>query len=272
MKLIDSSVEIISQKPGLQGIYEQIELAARTAYKSLDLRQYDENGNSTTAKKMVDFLVDKKHGSCLEHGTVYLKMPTSEDFGYWYIDNKYSFVNVIDGYIYVTTNYRVLVENNRLGDLNYICEPTDMHVKRITAKFICDRGVSHEFVRHRVFSFLMESQRYCNYTKDKFEEQITYIKPYWYDSANNEAKNLFGYTLSIAQSAYLLLVDKYKLKPEQARAVLPNATKTELIMTGTERQWEEFFKLRCDKAAHPDAQKLAIELEGLIWKQKETQI
>lgn len=84
-----------------------------------------------------------------------------------------------DLFYYITTNMRVIVENNRLDDLQYQVEPTEHHEKRITAKFICDRGVSHEFVRHRVFSFAQESTRYCNYSKDKFNNEITFIQPSW---------------------------------------------------------------------------------------------
>ena len=98
----------------------------------------------------------------LEHGTVYLKLPTGLQLSDKYKKNKYSIITLtpgIDPYWAVTTNYRVLVENNWLNDLQYVCEPTEYHEKRITVKWTCDRGVSHEFVRHRVFSFAMESTR-----------------------------------------------------------------------------------------------------------------
>lgn len=97
----------------------------------------------------------------------------------FYVRNKYSKVNEDDLFYYITTNIRVIVENNRLDDLQYQVDPTEHHEKRITVKFICNRGVSHEFVRHRVFSFAQESQRYCNYSKDKFNNEITFIRPTW---------------------------------------------------------------------------------------------
>ena len=145
-----------------------------------------------------------------------------------------------------------------------------------------------EFVRHRVFSFAQESQRYCNYNKDKFNNELTFIRPTWLDiptgdytywdgdwcdidnikiqlpSDNGVADN-FLWCLNNAGMQYKLLINK-GLKPQEARGVLPNATKTELVMTGFESDWEHFFKLRCSGAAHPDAKKLADELYKLIHK------
>lgn len=159
MKLIESKVELLEQEPGLEGIYKQIELAGRTCYKS---------ENKITYNSSVDFVKKMEismHTAMLEHGTVYLKLPpvisanevpNSFDF----MHNPYSKV-VVNGYDadYVTTNYRVLVENNWTGFLKYLCEPTEFHERRITLKFTTDRGVSHELVRHRVFSFAQESTR-----------------------------------------------------------------------------------------------------------------
>jgi thymidylate synthase (FAD) len=107
---------------------------------------------------------DRQHTAMLEHGTVYLHINwpyRSPSPLIKYSINPYSITKYVDNTydIYVTTNYRVLYENNWLNDLQYLCEPTEYHEKRITVKFICDRGVSHEFVRHRVFSFAQESTR-----------------------------------------------------------------------------------------------------------------
>lgn len=261
MKLIDSSVEIIKQNDGLQGIYEQIELAGRTAYKSLDSIKYDKNGRSKTAESFVNKMIDLKHNSTLEHGTVYLIIPADEAEKDFWLNQKYSttYYDEEKQLLYITTNYRVIVENNRNEDLKFLSECTDKHEKRITARFICDRGVSHEFVRHRVFSFLMESQRYCNYSKDKFNAEITFIKPYWYDTADKDTKDYFEAILKSNEDCYLRLINRCKLKPQAARAILPNATKTELIMTGTATQWINFGRLRCTSKAHPDAMKLAID-------------
>lgn len=143
MKLIESSVQIIEEKDP----YKMIELAGRTCYKSED--KITEN----SAKEFVERMIKLGHGAMLEHGTVYLTIAkTAMNIGdpIFYIRNKYSKVNEDDLFYYITTNMRVIVENNRLDDLQYQVEPTEHHEKRITAKFICDRGVSHEFVRHIV--------------------------------------------------------------------------------------------------------------------------
>ena len=274
MKLIESSVQIIKEKDP----YKMIELAGRTCYKSEDKITED------SAKKFVDRMIKLGHGAMLEHGTIYLKIDKTEDGHlpparlYWSDGNhkKYTRVRKHGNSIYVTTNLRVIVENNRLDDLQYQVEPTEHHEKRITAKFICDRGVSHEFVRHRVFSFAQESTRYCNYSKDKFNNELTLIKPSWIeesiDSLNQEFRDtdrddtsIFIRALRSAEEEYFTLLNN-GWKPQQARQVLPNATKTELVMTGFESDWEGFFKLRCSGAAHPDAKKLADELRELMVK------
>lgn len=281
MKLIESSVQIIEEKDP----YKMIELAGRTCYKSED--KITEN----SAKEFVDRMIKLGHGAMLEHGTVYLTITAASPEVRKYEINPYSrvkkiSVDGINGRAYITTNYRVLVENKWLDDLKYQCDPTPSHEKRITVKFICDRGVSHEFVRHRVFSFAQESQRYCNYSKDKFNNELTFIKPTWLNiptgdytywdgdwcdidnmkiqlpSDNGIADN-FLWCLNNAGMQYRLLINK-GLKPQEARAILPNATKTELVMTGFESDWEHFFKLRCSGAAHPDAKKLADELKSLM--------
>ena len=151
MKLIKPSIEIIKQEEyDLNHIFKFIELAGRTCYKSED--KITEN----SAKEFVDKMINSGHGAMLEHGTVYLTIPyldTSNIMGHKYFLNPYSKVASDHINTYITTNYRVLVENKRLSDLKYISTPTEFHAKRTTVKFICDRGVSHEFVRHRVFSF-----------------------------------------------------------------------------------------------------------------------
>lgn len=290
MKLIESSVQIIEEKDP----YKMIELAGRTCYKSED--KITEN----SAKEFVDRMIKLGHGAMLEHGTIYLTIDGEDPNLSKIQSNPHTKVNLVpyeilteDNYTisykaYITTNLRVLIENNLKELLCYQVEPTEHHEKRITAKFICDRGVSHEFVRHRVFSFAQESQRYCNYNKDKFNNELTFIKPTWLNiptgdytywdgdwcdidnmkiqlpSDNGVADN-FLWCLNNAGMQYRLLINK-GLKPQEARGVLPNAVKTELVMTGFESDWEHFFELRCSGAAHPDAKKLADELYKLIHK------
>ena len=267
MKLINSSVEVIEPTGyTLQDIYKQIELAGRTCYKSEDKM------TDTSAKDFVNRMVASKHYAMLEHGAVYLRYMTAEinigpELTYLnnpltkYCVNKFSITNLDSGEVYVTTNYRVLVENDWLDDLQYLCEPTEFHSKRITARFICDRGVSHELVRHRVFSFAQESTRYCNYSKDKFGKELTFIKPSWWKEEDNEVATLYIQPWRNIENCYLTLIEN-GIKPQDARAILPNALKTEVVMTGFESDWDHFFELRCAKAAHPDMQKLANELKG----------
>lgn len=272
MKLIDSKVDVIKQLPELEGAYKQIELAGRTCYKSEDKITED------SAKQFVDRMIKSAHGAMLEHGTVYLEIPYSETAEYnniflKYYKNPYSRFGWKDkdslNVLHITTNLRVIIENGWEDDLKYICEPTKYHEKRITVRFTCDRGVSHEFVRHRVFSFAMESQRYCNYSKDKFNNEITFIKPTWFDderAKDNESPECrFIDSLDSASVDYFRLL-QLGLKPQEARALLPNATKTELVMTGFRSDWDHFFELRCSTAAHPDAKKLADELKEIIDK------
>lgn len=288
MKLIESSVQIIEEKDP----YKMIELAGRTCYKSEDKITED------SAKEFVDRMIKLGHGAMLEHGTIYLTIDGEDPNLSKIQSNPHTKVNLVPYEVltegnytisykaHITTNLRVLIENNLKELLQYQVEPTEHHEKRITAKFICDRGVSHEFVRHRVFSFAQESQRYCNYNKDKFNNELTFIKPTWLDiptgdytywdgdwcdidnmkiqlpSDNGVADN-FLWCLNNAGMQYRLLINK-GLKPQEARGVLPNATKTELVMTGFEGDWEHFFELRCSGAAHPDAKKLADELKSLM--------
>lgn len=293
MKLIESSVQIIEEKDP----YKMIELAGRTCYKSED--KITEN----SAKEFVDRMIKLGHGAMLEHGTIYLTIDGEDPNLSKIQSNPHTKVNLVPYEVltegnytisykaYITTNLRVLVENNLKELLCYQVEPTEHHEKRITAKFICDRGVSHEFVRHRVFSFAQESTRYCDYSKDKFRNDITYIIPSWLDLPEgkysnwdndwcdvselkllypevdnlSDPANCFLQSIKNAEYYYFMLINR-GWKPQQARQVLPNATKTELVMTGFESDWEHFFELRCSGAAHPDAKKLADELYKLIHK------
>lgn len=263
MKLIESKVELIEQQPGLEGIYKQIELAGRTCYKSEDKITED------SAKEFVDRMIKLGHGAMLEHGTVYLNILFSdinkESFIEKYGKNKYSKVKYTawDLDVAITTNLRVLVENGWLDDLQYICEPTKYHEKRITARFTCDRGVSHEIVRHRVMSFAQESQRYVGYDKDKFGSEVVFIKPHWYEGEFPTCLTWVE-ALKEAEKRYMEL-RALGLQPQDARSVLPNATKTEIVVTGFESDWKHFFKLRTAGAAHPDMRKLAVELKELMY-------
>jgi len=291
MRFIDSSVEIIEQEPGILGVYKQIEKAARLSYKSEDRITED------SAKKMVDTLVKNKHLACLEHGTIYLEVPMNQlgaRINSKYISNKYSTSrNSFDCYTFcITTNARVLVENGWLDDLQYMFNPTEYHKKRISVKFTTSIGITRELIRHRAFSFMNESTRYCNYSKGKFGSELTFVIPEWiYNiqaevasyrnsrgesmdwimslandellttlSNNDEKVAVYWDCLSEAETTYNFLINN-GLKAQDARSILPLDTKSEIIMTGFIEDWIHFFALRSYIAAtgkpHPDVQKLA---------------
>lgn len=281
MRLIRASYSIVEQQPGLKGVFKQIEAAGRTCYKSenkITEDSYDE---------FVSRMITNKHNAMLEHGTVYLKIPKDNDqivaYKNKYESNPYSKVNYTikrisgtpmweDFSLYITTNYRVLVENNWLNDLDFICEPTDMHEKRVTVRFICDKGITHEFVRHRVFSFAQESSRYCNYSSNKFRNELTFIIPCWSQTIHEdkfdfpspvitEKERIFLDNCSYAEKSYLNMIASGAV-PQEARQVLPTAIKTELVMTGFISDWKGFFLLRDSKAAHPQAYELANPLHN----------
>jgi thymidylate synthase, flavin-dependent len=131
----------------------------------------------------------------------------------------------------------------------------------VTIKFICDRGVSHEIVRHRIASYCQESTRYCNYSKNKFDEEITVILPTFFDtgmgaSSNSNTFDNWKFGCKSAEQAYFNLLRR-GATPEQARTVLPNSLKTELVVTMNLREWRYFFKLRTDRTAHPQIVEVA---------------
>lgn len=283
MKLIKPSFEIISQAPSELGMLKHIETCGRVAWKS------EERITDDSYVKFIEMLKGVNHGSVLEHGTVYMLMPCTTRFSgsiCFYNNNQYTKVvdcKIGNDYFYaITTNYRVLIDgqDNLFTDVwqdleELQCEPTEFHEKRVTVRFTCDRGVSHEYIRHRVFSFTQESTRYCNYSKDKFDNEVTFILPGWvnrderYDFAldsilcvnsTESPEVLWVRNLVTAEQDYIQLLRK-GWKPQQARTVLPNSLKTELIMTGFISDWEHFFKLRTASGAHPQASELAIPLQ-----------
>ena len=290
MRLIKPTATILRPDPDLDvtgQVLQMIEIAGRTCYKSEDKITED------SAKAFVDMLIAKGHTAMLEHGTVYLRIPArdyTKETRYLLTHNPYSFwvrrYHGEDHDLYVSTNYRVLLEHNLIHELKYQVSEDDFVFdafsnlfRRITVRFICDRGVSHEFVRHRVFSFAQESTRFCNYSKDKFGNGLAFILPCWMDNsllgnygsgdvghynADRLCNDITGlyllHSLITAEYAYLRMLGR-GWTPQQARAVLPNALKTELVMTGTIGQWLGFFGLRCAPNAHPQARELADSLK-----------
>ena len=275
MKLIEPSVEYMHQDFGLDGMCEHIERCARTCYKS------EHNSKEGEAVNFVNKLVNSKHLSMLEHGTVYLQHSSSEtdkidDLYNRYSNNSYSKVHRTGGggfsnSIWITTNYRVIVENMWNDDLKYFHEVPGRGDERYTLKFITDIGIAREILRHRKFSFANESTRYCNYSKDKFGNELVFIRPQHIPSAEKIQDGSIRDTdyecaglLQAAEVAYLDLI-KAGWSPQEARCVLPLATKSELVVTGYKEDWDYFFALRLYESTgkvHPDMKyiaKLALE-------------
>lgn len=289
MRFIDPSFEIINQPTSgdpLINAKKQVELAARTCYKSEDKITDD------SYESMYERLLKSGHTSCLEHGTIYLYLEIGsplDDLKYeeksiivkFFTKNKYSKVvtsrSNLNGLAtiptyYITTNLRVIEEQFPFGDgfpkwdhhqltvsrhqlESYMVNPQDVSKfsKRISVKFICDRAIATQILRHRVFSFAMQSQRYCNYSKGKFGREIIFIKPD-YDDKYPKFKEILKQT----EEAYFYLLS-VGWKPEQARKVLPNATATEVFVTGFLDDWEWFFNLRAShKFGKPDGEMLRL--------------
>lgn len=277
MKIINPSVEIWEQGYSPKDIWEHIARCARVCYQSE--AKEGEDGESFCRR----VIFPRKHLSVLEHGTVYLitREPHVVDF---FQHNKYSKCRcVYIGYC-ITTNVRVLYEN----DLMYLLEdsrtPTRYHTHRTTVSFITSLGIAREFNRHRVHSISEESTRYCNYTKGKFDGEITFIKPYWikgriaehpktktndlgqnYYSKDHKV-NLWLESLDFDENYYQCLISA-GCKPQEARSVLPLDTKTQSVHTAFNDDWMDFFSLRGSRKAHPDARKLANQLKKLLCPQ-----
>lgn len=270
MKLIKQSFEFINQTDfSLVGIKKHIERCARVSYKSED------KITDTSYEKFVNMLESRGHDRPLEFGTVYLDIPTKDlEPGYEYINavgkyalNPWSIKEDFDNHAYISTNYRVIKDNHWESDLQYLCEPTEHHHKRYTVHMILDRGVMDEFRTHVGLSHLAESTRYCNYSKDKFGNELTFIDPCWEIKTANEVITPEGThvssdtlefltALNEAEDHYLSLLAK-GWTPQQARSVLPLGIKSELISCGFEDSWENFFKRRDAPDAHPMAQEIA---------------
>lgn len=287
MRLIDPSVEMIEcDYKDFDDVTRMIEKAGRVCYKSEHKITTDSHIN------FIYMLSNKKHYSPMEHGTIYLKvvLPWSlrnalEDSKYkykhdiisFYENNEYSRVVRKTQYIddvpygsiyYITTNYRVLQENDRMDDIKYLSPPEDDHIKRYTFKIICDRAVGNEIVRHRKLSFCQESTRYCNYAYDYFGNTLTFIKPYWYYD-NIEGQACYIKACEEIEDHYLWMIQELKMPPQQARQVLPLGLKTELIVTGFSDDWEHFLSLRTASNAHPDIQIIANEIKDYLYEMAE---
>ena len=270
MKLIKQSFEFINQTDfSLVGIKKHIERCARVSYKS------ENKITDTSYEKFVNMLESRGHDRPLEFGTVYLTLRGDDADAlrniFIYAENPWTKIrkqvikaeydpNIRVVLNYVTTNYRVIVENHLEEDLKYLCEPTEYHYKRYTAHMILDRGVMDEFRTHVGLSHLAESTRYCNYSKDKFGNELTFIQPCW----DIRGSNYIDF-LQHAEWGYFRML-KNGWTPQQARSVLPLGIKSELISCGFKDARENFFKRRDAPDAHPMAQEIANPMHKEFFK------
>lgn len=288
MKLIKQSFEILEQKDfTLKGIKQFIERCARVSYKSED-RMTD-----TSYEKFVNMLESRGHDRPLEFGTVHLKMILPDFEGFIHSLLTIGMLNNIwikhaykGDVIYITTNYRYYLDIIKYfpNVKKYLTEEdNEYYPKRYTVHMILDRGVMDEFRTHVGLSHLAESTRYCNYSKDKFNNEVTFVIPSWMDfpeisidlgnydktSVRSKDGNVhiidtkppyvegdFIRSLCEAESNYLSIV-RNGWTPQQARSVLPLGIKSELISCGFEDAWKNFFYRRDAKDAHPMAQEIA---------------
>lgn len=299
MKLINQNVEEWHCGYTLPEIWSHIAKCARVCYQS------EPRNNGETDEEFVKRVILhnysfeeigesrelqlKLHLSVLEHGTVYLDIPYEEDTRegiIFFIHNKYSNYSY---YYYglkccITTNMRAIVEQNLTKYLKYICAPTEYHSLRTTFNIITDIGVARELARHRTHSISEESTRYCNYSKDKFNNELTFIKPY---CLNDEKLKLYGdyhtvirdkspesifiANLNNVERDYLDLI-KLGWTPQQARQILPLSTKVQTIHTAFESDWAEFISLRadaCSGSVHPNMKVIANKIMCLMAKKSD---
>jgi thymidylate synthase (FAD) len=244
-------------------------------------------------------MIDSNHGAVLEHGTIYLHLQQDSilsmdnlrmDMYMRYKENKFSVARMVgtlaegNENLYVTTNFRVIIENGWLDDLRFICAPTEFHEKRYTFWFTTDMGVAKGFNRHRVHSIAEESTRYCNYAKDKFGNEVLFIYLPWcntddavepehtpvegdmilpYDTSKWNAIDWWLWGISCCEEAYMRMIS-LGWTPQQARAVLPQNTKAETVHTAFASDWKHFIDLRSigtTGAPHPQTKQLGDEIK-----------
>lgn len=282
MKLINQSFEILEQKDfTITGIKKFIERCGRVCYKSEDRITDD------SYEKFVNMLESRGHDRPLEFGTVHLKMILPDFEGFIHSLLTVGMLNNIwikhaykGDVIYITTNYRYYLDIIKYfpNVRKYLTEEdNEYYPKRYTVHFITSRGIMDEFRTHVGLSHLAESTRYCNYSKDKFDNEVTFIIPSWLDTpeghytwktmfddnryidTSSPIKEQYNATLLIAEKDYLDFI-RQGWTPQQAREVLPLAVKSELISCGFEDAWKNFFYRRCAKDAHPMAREIANKL------------
>ena len=303
MEFIKPSAEIVPQVNTLEGALKMAEYAARICYASTNKMVWE--GEDEKTRAFVDNLIKCGHGEPVECNAIYLKWDlVTEDYDHdryaKYRANEYSKVKTYEGdtACYVTTNYRVLVDNSWLDDLKFICEPVEgKHEPRISVKFTCQIVIASEANRYRKDSKGQRSTRYCNYSKDKFGKEIKIGMPVDDDiteeSIDESLKRIkddstlvlqhmcdelqgiegcghqhpidyFLFSLMVAEFVYIKLTDHFGWKAQRARRVLPLCTNTEMLHTAFLSDWKHFIAQRSDETTgpvHPDIKIIADSLK-----------
>lgn len=301
MKILDQRADLLVQQLGVIGMKKHIELCGRICYKSENKITED------SYDRFVKMLYNKGHWNALSLGTVYLKVSADKIDKFIKLINEtkpYTKYNLIDGIYYITTNYRIICQLELEDEMNeFWSDPDNNFYHRATAKFICSRSTANQIIRHRIFCFLQESQRYVNYNKSG---DVTYIFPEWAKNVYRELINMENtvthqtnsdlaaivnpeerweilktrYDLVLNRDKFWKLCEEeyktcinYGLKPEDARGVLCNDTKTELCMCGYISDWFDepkedvkekfgYFSLRMAPDAQLDVRTLSTELKS----------
>ena len=320
MKFIEPSVEYWKQEYGVEGIWKQIARATRVSYQS-SVRQGESDEDFVKRVVLKPALIEgdlndlehckfdnnKLHGSCLEFGTIYLRIPFERDYNYtvpffrdnytkcYYDDSTYP---TKKNPVYVTTNMRVIIENNLFDRLEYLCKPTEYHAKRYTFCANTDIGVSREGNRNRHFSILEESTRYCCYDRGKFNSEISYARPTWLkeddptivetnnltkeqqqlvfkdwceaiakdEVSNWDADSYYRFGLMASEFAYMGMRANKEIA-DHCRQVLNLNTKTQVVYCAFKEDWEHFLLLRADNysgKAHPNINLIANKIKQLM--------
>lgn len=271
MKLITSNVELVQQIPNIDGLYKHIEICGRTAYKSEDKITED------SAEKFVEMLKSNGHSSVFEHGTIYLLLVVTpenatviESIAAKYHANPYSSVIKViksgeaNKYC-ITTNYRVIYENNWFDDLRFMCEPTEHHEKRITLRIQADIHFYKDVTRHRKNSFTIESTRFVNYMKEKYGMSISFMQPSWIKEEDlDELKS----DCEVIEQIYAKWIDK-GYRPEHAAYFLCQGVAATIMMTAFASDWKHFFDVRLYGVTgkpHPDVVNICEKAKTVLMK------
>lgn len=274
-----AQLELQSEAPVIDNVFRHIERCGRTCYKSL------EDMAENSSDRFVEKMINSEHLSVLEHGTIYLTVPFSLwNIVKWFkIKHKYSrnpYSKCVVGYqqnslgpswlkiktLFITTNYRVLIENNWLDDLVYFTSPNPKyHEKRLTFRFFSDIQVSKEATRHRVLSPSVESTRFCNYTKNKFDNSIRFSIPVWLKS---EEEDEFIEDCRVMENLYFKWINK-GWSPQQAAYFLCQGTASEFVLTGFESDWKDFIDKRfvgVTGSPHLSMKEVAVYVANEVYK------